>query len=110
MSAGWKPPWRKLKKPNPATPQQLPIKHPPLRGFTLPLTQAYTHFTDRLVARSLQGGIPLFLFLTSLVAGTLALIYTPREEEPQIVVPMLDVLVSAPDSAPTRWRARLLSR
>jgi len=40
--------------------------------------------------------MPLFLLLTSLVAGTLALIYTPREEEPQIVVPMLDVLISAP--------------
>ena len=60
------------------------------------MTQHYTHFTERLVARSLQGGLPLFLFLTSLVAGSIALIYTPREEEPQIVVPMLDVLVSAP--------------
>ncbi len=60
------------------------------------MSQPYAHFTDRLVARSLQGGIPLFLFLTALVAGTLALIYTPREEEPQIVVPMLDVLISAP--------------
>ena len=62
----------------------------------MPLIKPYTNFTDRLVSRSLQGGIPLFLFLTSLVAGTLALIYTPREEEPQIVVPMLDVLISAP--------------
>ena len=30
------------------------------------------------------------------MAGLVALQYTPREEEPQIVVPMLDVLVSAP--------------
>jgi len=60
------------------------------------MNQAPAHFADRLVARSLQGGIPLFLFILAFVAGGLALIYTPREEEPQIVVPMLEVLVSAP--------------
>jgi len=54
------------------------------------------HFADRLVRRSLNGGIPLFLFVIAIVAGTIALNLTPREEEPQIVVPMLDVLVSAP--------------
>lgn len=60
------------------------------------MTQGSTHFIDRLVARSLRGGIPVFVFALSLVAGGLALMYTPREEEPQIVVPMLEVLVSAP--------------
>ena len=54
------------------------------------------HFADRLVRRSLKGGIPLFLFIMAMVAGLVALKFTPREEEPQIVVPMLDVLVSAP--------------
>jgi len=54
------------------------------------------NFVDRLVRRSLDGGIPLFIFILALVAGLIALQYTPREEEPQIVVPMLDVLVSAP--------------
>jgi multidrug efflux pump subunit AcrB len=54
------------------------------------------HFADRLVRRSLDGGIPLFLFIVAIIAGTVALKLTPREEEPQIVVPMLDVLVSAP--------------
>jgi len=60
------------------------------------MNQNPVHFADRLVARSLQGGIPLFLFVLAIVAGGLALVYTPREEEPQIVVPMLEVLVSAP--------------
>jgi multidrug efflux pump subunit AcrB len=54
------------------------------------------HWLDRLVRRSLDGGIPLFLFISALVAGLFALHYTPREEEPQIVVPMVDVLVQAP--------------
>jgi multidrug efflux pump subunit AcrB len=55
-----------------------------------------THFLDRMVRHSLSGGIPLFLFIVAMLAGAIALKYTPREEEPQIVVPMVDVLVSAP--------------
>ena len=54
------------------------------------------NIADRLVRRSLDGGIPLFIFIVAILAGLVALQYTPREEEPQIVVPMLDVLVSAP--------------
>jgi len=46
--------------------------------------------------RVLQGGLPRFIFLAAIVAGLLALELTPREEEPQIVVPMIDVLVAAP--------------
>ena len=54
------------------------------------------HFADRLVARALRGGIPVAIFVLAFLAGALALYLTPREEEPQIVVPMLDVLVAAP--------------
>ena len=49
-----------------------------------------------LMAVVLRGGLPSLLFLGSLLAGALALQMTPREEEPQIVVPMMDVLVEAP--------------
>lgn len=52
--------------------------------------------TDRLVATGLKGGLPLMIILVSLLLGAIALSYTPREEEPQIVVPMLDIHVSAP--------------
>jgi multidrug efflux pump subunit AcrB len=55
-----------------------------------------SHFMDRVVRRSLDGGVPLLIFIVAILAGLVALQYTPREEEPQIVVPMLDVLVSAP--------------
>jgi len=51
---------------------------------------------DNLVAYSLKGGLPLMFFILSFSLGAIALIYTPREEEPQIVVPMADVLISAP--------------
>ncbi|MGA1342176.1 MAG: efflux RND transporter permease subunit [Hyphomonas sp.] len=38
---------------------------------------------------------PLFL-LSALAAGLIALLSVPREEEPQISVPMVDIMVSAP--------------
>ena len=38
---------------------------------------------------------PLFMVL-GLIAGAAAIFLTPREEEPQIVVPMADVMISAP--------------
>ena len=60
------------------------------------MEQHSNNIADRLVRRSLEGGIPLFIFIVAILAGLIALKYTPREEEPQIVVPMLDVLVSAP--------------
>ncbi|TRX57498.1 efflux RND transporter permease subunit [Thalassomonas sp. M1454] len=55
------------------------------------------NFIDAIVARSLKGGIPLFIFIVSIMLGILALNATPREEEPQIVVPMVDVMVEVPN-------------
>ncbi len=53
-------------------------------------------YLDKLVAYSLSGGLPIFILAISLFAGIIALQLTPREEEPQIVVPMVDVLVESP--------------
>ena len=44
----------------------------------------------------LQGNLAILLMILSLLAGVAALIATPREEEPQIVVPVADVMVSYP--------------
>jgi multidrug efflux pump subunit AcrB len=52
---------------------------------------------DKAVRYSLKGGLPLFLFMFALVAGIFALQITPREEEPQIVVPMIEVMVDVPN-------------
>jgi multidrug efflux pump subunit AcrB len=41
--------------------------------------------------------MPLLLFSFALLAGIVALNFTPREEEPQIVVPMIDVWVEVPN-------------
>ncbi|MEQ9464505.1 MAG: efflux RND transporter permease subunit [Haliea sp.] len=55
-----------------------------------------THPLDRLVAYTLGGGLPKALFFVGLLAGVISLLFTPREEEPQIVVPVVDVFVEAP--------------
>ena len=51
---------------------------------------------ERLVRTALNGRVPSILTFVALVAGAFALINTPREEEPQIVVPVADVLIEAP--------------
>ena len=51
---------------------------------------------SRIIDVFLRGDLaPLFLVL-GLIAGAAAIFLTPREEEPQIVVPMADVMISAP--------------
>jgi multidrug efflux pump subunit AcrB len=50
----------------------------------------------RLVNLFLRGGAAPALIVVSILAGAFAILVTPREEEPQIVVPMADVHVLAP--------------
>ena len=53
-----------------------------------------------IVERFLDGKISMILIIIALCLGISALLVTPREEEPQIVVPMADILVSAPGASP----------
>jgi multidrug efflux pump subunit AcrB len=50
----------------------------------------------RVVNRFMRGDVTLILVLVSLIVGFAALMLTAREEEPQIVVPMADVMIQAP--------------
>jgi len=51
---------------------------------------------SQLLSTALKGPLPLLLLLGALLVGAVSLVITPREEEPQIIVPLADVLVSAP--------------
>jgi len=53
----------------------------------------------RLVAPFLQPHPPILLIIFALFLGLAALFLTPREEEPQIVVPLADVFVQAPGAS-----------
>ena len=47
------------------------------------------------------------LVIAALLLGVFAVIVTPREEEPQIVVPMIDVFVSYPGASPQEVEERV---
>tara|TARA_R110002049_G_scaffold50370_3_gene143093 strand:+ start:134187 stop:137549 length:3363 start_codon:yes stop_codon:yes gene_type:complete len=57
---------------------------------------ADTPLLTRIVEIFLRGDVAIMLVVISLLLGAAALVLTPREEEPQIVVPMADVFASAP--------------
>ncbi len=57
--------------------------------------QTPTNFTAKLISSVLASKLPFVILVLSMLAGMMALNYTPREEEPQIVVPMIDVVVNA---------------
>ena len=57
-------------------------------------------FFSKIVEKFLDGKLSVMLIIISLCLGGAALMVTPKEEEPQIVVPMADVLISAPGASP----------
>ncbi|MGC8602812.1 MAG: efflux RND transporter permease subunit [Desulfomonilaceae bacterium] len=54
------------------------------------------NFTTRVVRTFLESNISLVLILLAIVAGIVALMATPREEEPQIIIPAADIYVNFP--------------
>ncbi|MBF0242870.1 MAG: efflux RND transporter permease subunit [Desulfamplus sp.] len=55
---------------------------------------------SKIVEKFLDGKLSIMLIITALCLGVAALLVTPREEEPQIVVPMADIYVNAPGATP----------
>jgi multidrug efflux pump subunit AcrB len=53
-------------------------------------------FTIRIVRKFLESNLSMVFILVSLAAGAIALLVTPREEEPQIIVAAANVMVSFP--------------
>jgi multidrug efflux pump subunit AcrB len=54
----------------------------------------------RLAQGFLRSKLTPLIVLASLMLGILAVVLTPREEEPQIVVPMVDIYVPMPGASP----------
>jgi len=58
--------------------------------------ESHHNFTNRIVKIFLESNLSLILILLASVVGITALGLTPREEDPQIVVPLADVYVNFP--------------
>jgi multidrug efflux pump subunit AcrB len=67
-------------------------------------------FLMGIVKAFLQGNMAILLIIISLIVGAGALWLTPREEEPQIVVPVADVLVRYPGGTAAEVEQRVASR
>lgn len=61
--------------------------------------EPHPSMVQRLVALFLTGNLSPLLLILALVAGFVALVATPREEDPQIVVPVADVVIEAPGTS-----------
>ena len=71
-----------------------------------PMTRPYG-VAGRLAAAFIDSKLtPLFL-VASLALGALAVVALPREEEPQIIVPMIDVIVQMPGASPAEVEQRV---
>ena len=64
-------------------------------------------FAGRLTAAFVNSRLTLIGLAASLLLGLLALTLLPREEEPQIKVPMIDVIVTMPGATPEEVEQRL---
>lgn len=64
-----------------------------------PATREKDSLTVAIVRLFTTSHLSLLFLLVSLLAGAAALILTPREEDPQIVVPVMDVFVEAPGAS-----------
>ncbi len=64
-------------------------------------------FAGRLAATFLESRLTLIGILASLLLGVMAIVMLPREEEPQIKVPMIDIMVSMPGAGVKEVEQRL---
>ncbi len=64
-------------------------------------------FAGRLAKACLHSKLTPLSIIASLLLGLLAVTFLPREEEPQIKVPMIDVMVSMPGAPPKEVEQRL---
>ncbi len=58
-------------------------------------------FINVIVRQFLTSQLSIILIILALCMGVAAILVTPREEDPQIVVPLADVYISAPGASPS---------
>ncbi|MDH3330227.1 MAG: efflux RND transporter permease subunit, partial [Desulfobulbaceae bacterium] len=64
-------------------------------------------FAGRMASAFIDSKLTVVALIASLLLGILAVVMLPREEEPQIKVPMIDVMVSMPGASPKEVEERV---
>ncbi len=67
-------------------------------------------FLTRIVEVFLRGDVAIMIIMVAVAIGVVDLFLLPREEEPQIVVPMADIMVEAPGLTPAEVDERVAKR
>ena len=74
------------------------------------MTQAPEHnlgLAGRLAKAFLNSKLTPLFVITALAVGTFATVVIPREEDPQILVPMLDIVTAMPGASPAEVEKRV---
>jgi multidrug efflux pump subunit AcrB len=79
---------------------ETPSSHDSPRGSSFELAEhARAGWINGIVKTFLHSNLSVILLVISVAVGAAALLMTPREEDPQIVVPLADIYVNAPGMA-----------
>ena len=78
-------------------------------ALRLKMTRRPIGASGRLAKAFLESKLTPLLVVASLLLGAFSLLITPREEEPQIKVPMIDVMVAMPGASPEEVDRRVVS-
>src|SRR5512141_2960038 len=65
-------------------------------------------FAGKIARTFINSKLTPLLVVASLLLGLYAVLVTPREEEPQIVVPMVDIYLPLPGSTPKEVEERVV--
>ncbi len=71
------------------------------------MTSAPTGLAGRVAAAFVHSKLTPLVMIAALLLGLYAVVSLPREEEPQIVVPMIDLFVEMPGASPEEVEQRL---
>jgi len=71
------------------------------------MTASLTGAAGRVARARIQSKLTPLIIAASLLVGAFAVWRLPREEEPQIVVPMIDVFVALPGASPREVEERV---
>jgi len=71
------------------------------------VTEPRAGLAGRLAARAINSPLTPLGIVAAVVLGVVSVLTTPREEEPQIIVPMVDVFVPMPGATPAEVEAEV---
>ena len=82
-----------------------------INGETPAGNSEYVHsgFAGALAKGFINSKLTPLLLILSLILGLFAIVMTPREEEPQIIIPMADVFVRMPGASPAEIEKRIIN-